>query len=141
MYAIQDRAHLWKKKKESFENQVGSSYCGSAVANLTTIHEDVRSIPSFAQWVKDLVLPSAVVQVADMALIPSCYAVVQAGSCSSSSTSSLGTSIRHGCGPKKKKKEKIRWYKLRNALNWNSRRGLIKGRYTLLAWDILGQNV
>ena len=33
-------------------------------------------------------------------------AVVQAGSCSSDSTSSLGTSIRCRCGPKKTKKQK-----------------------------------
>ena len=33
-------------------------------------------------------------------------AVVQAGSCSSDSTPSLGTSVCHGCGPKKIKKKK-----------------------------------
>ena len=33
-------------------------------------------------------------------------AVVEAGSYSSHSTPSLGTSICHGCGPKKKKKKK-----------------------------------
>ena len=30
-----------------------SSHCGSVVTNLTSIHEDVGSIPSLAQWVKD----------------------------------------------------------------------------------------
>ena len=30
----------------------GSSYHGSAVTNMTSIHEDVGSIPGLAQWVK-----------------------------------------------------------------------------------------
>ena len=34
-------------------------------------------------------------------------AVVLAGSCSSNLTPSLGTSMCHGCGPKKEKKKKV----------------------------------
>ena len=34
-----------------------SSHCGSVVTNLTSIHEDMSSIPGLVQWVKDLVLP------------------------------------------------------------------------------------
>ena len=33
-----------------------SSHCGSAVTNLTSLHEDVGSLPGLVQWVKDLAL-------------------------------------------------------------------------------------
>ena len=41
---------------------------GSALTNLTSILEDVASIPGPAEWIKNLVLPQAVVQVADIAI-------------------------------------------------------------------------
>ena len=48
---------LGKRDKLSFKNdQVGRSYCGLVVTNLTSIHEDVGLISDLAQWVKDLVL-------------------------------------------------------------------------------------
>ena len=36
---------------------LGRSHCGSAVTNLSRIHEDEGLIPGLAQWVKDLMLP------------------------------------------------------------------------------------
>ena len=40
---------------------LGSSHCVSAEMKLTSVHEDSGSIPDSAQWVKDQVLPWAVV--------------------------------------------------------------------------------
>ena len=47
--------------QQSKELQSRSSHCGSVEMNLTSIHEDTGSIPALAQWVKDPVLPWAVV--------------------------------------------------------------------------------
>ena len=36
---------------------IGSSPCGSAVMNLTSIHYDAGLIPGLTQWIMDLVFP------------------------------------------------------------------------------------
>ena len=49
-----------------------SFYCGSAVMNPTSIHEDTGSIPGLIQWVKDPVLPQATVYITDEVWIWCC---------------------------------------------------------------------
>ena len=48
------------------------SIVAQQVKNPTCIHEDAGSIPDLTQWVKDLMLPQAVAQVADAAWIQCC---------------------------------------------------------------------
>ena len=69
-----------------------SSHCGAVETGQTREHEVAGSIPGLTQCVKDPAL-----------LWLWCR---QAGSCSSDSTPSLGTSMCRGCDPKKEKKKK-----------------------------------
>ena len=63
---------------------IGAPVVAQQVTNSTSIYEDVGLIPGPTQWVKDLVLPQA---------------VVQASSCSSNLTPSLETSTCHMSSP------------------------------------------
>ena len=64
-----------EKKRGVFRitnSSAGNSHCGTVVTNPTSIREDAGLIHDLAQWVKDLVLLRAVVQVTDVAEILCC---------------------------------------------------------------------
>ena len=84
--------------EKRFFTYIGSSCHGSAVTKLTSIHEDLDSIPGLAQWVKNLALSWASMWVADVAQI--CC-----GCGSSDSTPSLGTSYTAGAALKRRKEK------------------------------------
>ena len=96
------------------DSKSGSSHRGSAVTSLTSIHEEVGSIPELAQCVKRIRR-----SLNSLSALKGSGAAMSCGlgrrhdldppllwpaATVPDSTPSLGTSICHGCGPKKTKK-------------------------------------
>ena len=102
--------HLWKWGVSNI--QKWSSHQGSVVTNPTRIHEDADLIPGLAQWVKGPECHELWCRLQTWLGSHIVVAVAYAGSCSTHSALSRGTSICHGWSPKKKKKKKKKFYKV-----------------------------
>ena len=76
------------------------------VTNLTRVHEDAVLIPGLTQWVSTSIAGSCGIGhrcSSDLVLVALAVAVANSSSCDL--TPSLGTSIRHGYGPKEQNKK------------------------------------
>ena len=62
----------WVNRKQISKNESGVLAMAQQLTHPTSIHKDVGSIPGLSQWVKDLVLLWAMVQVIDTAWVLHC---------------------------------------------------------------------
>ena len=95
----------------SLESELGAPVVAQWVKTPHSVREDAGLTPSLAQWVKDMALLKTMWYRLQTQL-GSCIAVAVTwiGSCSSNLTHSLGTSISHSCGPKKRGgKSELEW--------------------------------
>ena len=77
----------------------GVPFVAPQVKNLTSVHEDVGLIPALTQWVKDPMLPLAMVYITDMTQIPCSCGCGVGQQMQLHFAPSLGTCICHRCGP------------------------------------------
>ena len=67
---IESPGGILRTFKKHIKKYMGSSHCGTAEMNPTSIPKDVGSIPGLAQWVKDLVFLCTVVKCVDFIYTP-----------------------------------------------------------------------